>query len=187
MANQADPNPRNSGSDAATGLGLLYFLINSHATSVTIFLRRHFGKEALAENSLMAMLMLFLMATEDPAFLVYLGMFFGMQIWRRIETFRLAWQGVIWHSRYPGYPCVAMKMPNVRDEAMAVQVVEPVICFVVGFAFCPMSELLGLYVVTAGASLMLRNGIDALVDRKRIQRMHDARFEHEWYSERMKR
>ena len=31
------------------------------------------------------------------------------------------------------------------------------------------------------------HGIDALVSRKRIQRMQDAQIEHEWYSDQMRR
>ncbi len=79
--------------EQAAVVNVLLLLVHAHATSVAIFLRRDFGKEALAANSLVAMFILFVMATQDPVFMTYLGLFLAMQIYRRIETFRKAWRG----------------------------------------------------------------------------------------------
>lgn len=185
--NSSSQNRNDARLEQAAVVNVLLLLVHAHATSVAIFLRRDFGKEALAANSLVAMFILFVMATQDPVFMTYLGLFLAMQIYRRIETFRKAWRGEIWHSLYPGYPYIALKCRNVTDERKAVQVAEPSICVLVGLAFLPISELLGLYIMLAGVSLVLRNGVNDLLDRKRIQQMYDARCEHEWYSNQPRR
>ncbi len=185
--NPSHPNRNERGAEQAAVINLFLFLVHSHATSVAIFLRRDFGVAALAGNSLMAMLMLYVMATQDLVFLTYLAVFTLMQIYRRIETHRRIWRGEMWHSLYPGYPYVALRLQKVADERKAIEVVEPLICFAVGGAFLAINELLALYVMIAGVSLIVRNGVINMMDRKRIQKMYDARIEHEWYSNQMRR
>lgn len=172
----------------AESLGALYLVANVLATSVGVFIRRGFGKEALGWNSVFAFLLLaWLGSIEGPAFMVFLLAFVGAQICRRIETFRMVRQGHVIHSQYAGFPYWAMKVPFVKNERTAREVVEPVICFLIGLMLCPVSVGLGGYVMVCGVALIVRLCIQNGVNHQRVQRMQDAKIEHEWYSEQMRR
>lgn len=173
----------------AQGLGLLYFAANVLATSVAVFIRRGFGKEAIAWNSLAAFLTLFFLAgaAGDISFFYFLVAFTFAQICRRVETFRIIRNGHVLHSQYAGFPYWAMKVPFVKSEKVARELVEPVFCFITGILLCPVSVNVGGYLVLCGVGFIVRHCIEEEVSRKRIQRMHDARIEHEWYSDQMRR
>lgn len=182
---QNQPNGQSANVD---GFGLIYLAANVLATSVAVFIRRGFGKEALALNSLLAFVLLILLsASEGRAFLLFAVAFLFAQIWRRIETFRLIRRGVILHTRYPGYPYWAMKMPFVKTEHRAKELIEPVFCFIIGILLCPFSVGIGGYLVLCGIGFIVRYGIDDALARKRIERMQDATIEHQWYSDQIRR
>jgi hypothetical protein len=168
-------------------LGLLYLAADSLATTVAVLIRRGFGKEALSWNSLFAFIALLFMASEHRAFLIVLGVFTLGQVCRRFETYRLIRKGVILHTRYPGYPYAAMRLPFVRSERVAKELVEPLMCFVGGLVLCPLSVPVGGYVMLCGLGFIIRHGLEEWVSRRRIDRMRDAAIEHEWYAEHMKR
>jgi len=183
--NQNQPNGQ---SDKVDVVGVLYLVANVLATSVAVFIRRGFGREALGFNSLIAVIVLYtLSASEGRGFLIFTGAFIVAQVWRRIETFRLIRKGAIIHSRYAGYPYLAMKVPFVKSEKMAMELVEPVMCFTVGILLCPLSVGLGGYLVVCGVGFIVRHCINDALDRKRIERMQDATIEHQWYSDQMRR
>jgi len=188
MQGDQNHNPDSWKETNASGLGLLYFASNVLATSIAVFIRRGFGREALSWNSLFAfLLLLFLAGAEGPAFVLFAGAFTAAQIYRRIETFRIIRGGGIVHSQYAGYPYVAMKVPFVKTEHRAKELIEPLFCFITGLLLCPVSVGIGGYVALCGIGFMVRYGIDDAVARKRIERMQDARIEHEWYSEQTRR
>lgn len=173
----------------ATGLGLIYFTANVLATIVAVFLRRGFGKDALGWNSLIAFFVLFFLAgaANDMVFFYLLVAFTFGQITRRLETFRIYRNGHVLHSQYAGFPYWAMKVPFVKSQKLARELVEPVICFVIGLLLCPFSERVGAFIALCGIGLIVRHCIEVEVDRKRVQRMHDARIEHEWYADQMRK
>jgi len=188
MSGFQNQNEANGQSGTPDFFAILYFVANVLATSVAVFIRRNFGREALGLNSLGAVLVLYtLSASEGPGFLVFVAAFIVAQVWRRIETFRLIRRGAVIHSRYPGYPYWAMKVPFVKSEKVAMELVEPVMCFTVGLLLCPISVGLGGYLVVCGIGFIVRNCIDDALDRKRIERMQDATIEHQWYSNQMRR
>ncbi len=181
-------NQQNGQSRDVDGIGLIHLAANVLATSVAVFIRRGFGKEALALNSILAfVLLIVLSASEEQGFLLFAVAFLFAQIWRRIETFRLIRRGVILHTRYAGYPYWAMKVPFVKTEHRAKELIEPLFCIVTGLLLCQVMVSIGGYVVLCGFGFMVRNVIEDLVARKRIERMQDARIEHEWYSEQLRR
>jgi uncharacterized membrane protein YqaE (UPF0057 family) len=183
--NQSQPNGQAANPDI---LGLIYLAANVLATTVAVFIRRGFGREALALNSLIALILLYVLsASEGRAFLVFAGLFLLAQIWRRIETFRLLRRGAVLHSRYPGYPYWAMQIPFVKSESVAKELVEPVFCFIIGILLCPVSVGVGGYLVLCGFGFIVRHCIDDALARKRIERMRDATIEHQWYSDEMRR
>ena len=188
MQSDQNQNPNSVKETSPSGLGLLYFAANVLATSIAVFIRRGFGREALSWNSLVAfLLLLFLAGLEGRAFLLFAGAFTVAQICRRIETFRIIRSGGVIHSQYAGYPHWAMKVPFVKTEHRAKELIEPLFCIVTGILLCPVSVGIGGYVVLCGFGFMVRYGIEDLVARKRIERMQDARIEHEWYSEQLRR
>jgi len=169
-------------------LGALYLASNTLATSMAVFIRQGFGKEALAWNSVFAFLLLLVLAGhQGPAFTLLLFSFIAAQIWRRIETFRNARKGIVVHSYYAGFPYLAMKVPFVKDEQFARNVVEPVMCFLTGMVLLPVSAGLGGYVMACGVAFIVRRGIESLVLHQRLQRMQDAKIEHEWYADQLRR
>ena len=172
----------------AQGLNLVYFVSNVFATSIGVFIRKDFGKEALGFNSLFAFIAMVLIAGDSPdkAFGYFVIAFVGMQIYRRIETFRLCRKGDVIHSQYAGYPYLAMKVPFVKSEKVAREVVEPVICVIAGLLLMPVSVGMGDYILICAIGLVVRHCMEDAVSRRRVQRMRDAQIEHEWYSDKMR-
>ncbi len=188
MSSGQNPSQPNGQAGNIDILGLLYLVANVLATTVAVFIRRGFGKEALAFNSLIALIVLYVLsASEGRAFLVFAGLFLIAQIWRRIETMRLIRRGAIIHSRYPGFPYWALKVPFVKSERVAKELVEPVFCFTLGIVLCPVSVGVGGYLVLCGFGFIVRHCIDDALTRKRIERMQDATIEHQFYSDEMRR
>jgi hypothetical protein len=182
--------PQESGNNTtAQGLGVLYFAANVLATSIAVFIRRGFGREALSWNSLFAFGALFFLAgaAKDIGFVFFLIAFTVGQICRRAETFKIAKNGHVLHSQYAGFPYWAMKVPFVRSEKIARDLIEPVFCFTTGILLCPLSVNVGGYIVLCGIGFIVRNCMEEEMNRKRIQRMQDAQIEHEWYANQTRR
>ena len=156
-------NPGDWNVSMADALGVLYFGSHVLATTVAVFLRRNFGREALGLNSLLAlMLLLTLAAVEDPQFGYFALAFLIAQIWRRAETFWLMHKGARIHSLYAGFPYWGVKLVRDAKQALAAEVA---LCLVAGMLLMPLSMGIGGYVVLCGAALVVRHGIDALVSR----------------------
>lgn len=172
-----DPPPRET-------FDLAYSIFNIHATAIAVIIRRDFGREALGGNSALAMGLILVLyaATADQAMLAYLGIVLFCQIMQRIRTFRLLRQGAIIHSRYQGYPYMAMQVPFVRRVSTATGIIEPMMCLIGGTLLCTVSVNLGGFIVVGSLSFMIRNGIDREIDRKRLERMRDAEIEQRWFS-----
>jgi hypothetical protein len=164
---------------------LLYKLADIHVSAIATLIRRDFGTEALGFNSFWAMVLIFVMyaATADQAMLAYLGIWLFCQVMQRARTFRLIRGGAILHSRYPGYPYVAMLMPFVRSQVTAKGIVEPIICLLGGAFLCSVSINLGGFIMLGFLTFMIRNGIEQEIRRKRLERMRDAEIEQRWYSD----
>jgi hypothetical protein len=164
--------------------GAIYFFCNIHASAIANVIRRDFGREALGWNSFLAMfVILFLYAgTADKAMLALLGVWFVCQVMQRIRTYRLLRGGAIIHSRYAGYPYLAMKVPFVRSLATATGIIEPMMCLIAGTLLCTVSVNLGGFIMLGFVSFMVRNGIEKEIQRKRIERMRDAEIEQRWFS-----
>lgn len=58
-----------------------------------------------------------------------------------------------------------MKVPFVKSEKLAIELIEPVICFTVGLLLCPISTGLGGYLFVCGIGFIVRNCIDDALDR----------------------
>lgn len=166
-------------------LGLIYWVTTLHAMCVLPFLRSGFGREALGVPGFLAFILLLSCALASPVCAGFFLTWLGMVIYRRVETFRLLRQGAQLHSRYAGYPSLALRVPFVRTVETATGFWEPALAFLGGLMLCPLAEGFGGFIMLAGFSLMVRNGIEGEITRKRIERMQDAKIEGEFYSSRL--
>ncbi len=170
------------------GLSFLYSLCYVHATTLAVFLRRDFGREALGLNAFLAMLLIlvFYSLTADRAVFVFFVCWLAAQITQRVRTFRLIRSGEIFHSRYAGTPWLAMTVPLVRKESTARGLIEPLICLIAGALLCPVSENLGGFVMFGLFTFLIRNGIEREIVRKRVEQMHDAEIEQQFLANRFR-
>lgn len=177
-------NPQTQRLKNEDSLGLVYFLSNIHASCIATLIRRDFGKDALGWNSFLGMFLIFLVyaATEDQVVLAYLGIWFFCQVVQRFRTYRLLRGGAVMHSRYAGYPYLAMQVPFVRSQETAMGIIEPMLCLIAGTMLCPVSVNLGGFIMCGFLSFMVRNGIESEIRRKRLEKMRDAELEQRWYS-----
>jgi hypothetical protein len=156
----------------------MYFLANSHATCLTVFLRHSFGSEAIGMNGLVAVLMMLVYRGETRC--LAMGTFFMAWlvalIVQRLRTFVLYQRGWRLHSRYGGYPWLAIRIPFVKTEVRAMAL-EPLVCLLVGHVLCRWSEPVGRFVMFGCFSLAIKNGIERQIDRARLRQMHDAVIE----------
>ena len=187
MQPNQDQNQQQGQITGTYALGMIYAAANVLATSMAVFLRRGFGREALSWNSMLALLVLVVLIVDDPLFGYFALAFLFAQLVRRVETFRLIRKGAVIHSRYAGYPYWAMKVPLIRDEKVAREAIEPLICFLTGLMLCPLSVGIGGYVMCCGVAFTVRHALEEEVSRKRVERMQDAQIEHEWYAEQLRR
>jgi hypothetical protein len=154
-----NPQQESQGPSRGAVLGLVLLVANAHATCVTVFTRSHFGVEALGVPGVAALvLMLAYGCLRAPEMFVYLGCWLVALIIQRIGTFRLVRQGWRAHSRYAGYPALAMRLPWVT-ERVAVTLIEP---------------------------LLFRQGIEQEITRKRVQKMRDAEIEQRYIADRFR-
>lgn len=166
-------------------LGLLYGLANVHFTCIAVFIRCRFGSEALGWNGLGAFLLLICLAASQPGMGWYFLAWLVMQIYRRVETLRMWMRGQVTHSRYAGDPWLAMRIPFCRDDQSA-RAAEPLLCFALGAVLLPLSQCAGGLVMAGLVSATVRNIIEELIDRKRIQAMRDAEIEASYYGRRLR-
>lgn len=180
------PQQQNNSTKLTTGdsLGLIYLAANSHATAITPLIRSDFGMEAFHPYGLVALLLMLALTGGRWAsgMGVYLAVWFIALIIRRIESFRLRLKGIVTHSRYRGYPWLAMKFRFIKDVEQA-KGFEPFMCFLIGAAICPVSETLGFFIMAGFISLGVCMCIDKFIVFKRVQHMSDAVIEGEYYAE----
>lgn len=185
MSQEQNGNQKMTNADA---FGILYLIAGSHAVAITPFIRRDFGAEAFNPYGLFAFIGL-LALTEGrwaTPMGIYFTLWFFTLLYRRFESFRLRQKGLVTHSRYIGYPWLAMRFKHVKTMEQA-RGFEPVICLLAGAALCLVSETLGFFVMAGFVSLGLCMSIDKFAVYKRVQRMQDAVIEGEFYGEEMRR
>jgi hypothetical protein len=167
------------------GAIILNLLVGGLATTVTPFMRYGFGVEAFGLNALAAFVMILLYAgeTRDPAMIYFFYAWLLAVIAQRLETWRLVRKGWVEHSRYAGYPWLAMKLPFIKKPVTAKNCVEPVLCLLVGALLCPLSEALGVFIMLGLPSLLIQRAIESQVNINRLRRMRDAAIEQRYLSD----
>jgi hypothetical protein len=177
-------NPQgNDPFNARTGVNLLWLLANGYATTFTPFLRRGFGSEALGLNGVVGaiIILLYAGATNSPETISFFWVWLGFVLYQRIYGIRQRMNGQVVHSRYAGWPEVGMRFT--KSEKIARQVVEPLVCVVVGAVLWLYSEPLGRFVMLGPLGLLVSLGLDQQVMRNRVRAMHDAEIEQRYLSD----
>ncbi len=108
----------------------------------------------------------------------------GALIVQRLRSWGAYRRGVLVHSRYAGQPL--LRIPFVRSEEEIMGFWEPAVAFFGGILLCSLSIDLGGFVACSGFALLIRNGIEREIERKRLQRMQDAMIEHAYYADRFR-
>src|SRR3954454_17334915 len=89
--------------------GLIYILCNAHRLCITVFTRHSFGTNAFDISGLFALFFLLFAAGANLAFRLYFMLWFVALVGHRIQSYRLRWKGEDNHSKYQGYPWLAMR------------------------------------------------------------------------------
>jgi hypothetical protein len=184
MATAAVANPQgNDPFNARTGINLLGLLANAHAITVTPFLRRGFGSEALGVNGVAALVLILLYAgvTNSPEMVSFLWAWLAAVGCQRVYGFRQRANGEVVHSRYAGWPEVGMRFA--KTEKVARSVVEPLVCVVVGGCLWSLSEALGRFILLGSISLLVSRGLEQQVTRNRLRAMNDGQIEARYLSD----
>lgn len=162
---------------------VFYAFCRAHVMCITVFTRHSFGVNAFEPHGIIALVMMLVGAGTNRAFWPYGAAWFLALVGQRIQSFRMRWKGETFHSRYQGFPWLAMLMPHVKTEAEARRV-EPFICLFGGMLLFTISEPIGVFVAAGFVTLALCMGIEAIVDRRRVQVMFDAEVEMRYYADR---
>jgi hypothetical protein len=125
-----------------------------------------------------------------PGMFVYVGCWLMLLMAQKVMTWdlarkardgrfraRLAQKGFSFHSRYWGYPWVAFIVPFVKKESTAVCLIEPMLCFALGYWIMGASPGVGGFVMVAGIASALAAAIVFEVQRKKLEAMRDAEIE----------
>lgn len=177
FANGEPGMPRGRGLDPVL---LLYRLAAGHATCLTVFVRRRFGTEAFRVDGLVAFACIVGYGGMTGAYAMwpFLWVWLVMLVVRRVESHAERWRGRDGHSRYGGWPWLALRVwPWARGEQAAKTSVEPPLCLVGGLALTSLSPPLGVFVALGCFSLMVKTGIERWAFDARARAMRDAAIE----------
>lgn len=156
---------------------LLYTLALAHVTCISVFIRRGFGIEAIGINGVVAFIMLLVMWGQDPTGVMKLYFFAWIlaMVVQRTISIRNRQKGVIEHSKYGGWPWMAMRFA--KREIIAKRVIEPILCVIAGLMVWQLSEVAGAFLMFGAMSMTIVQGMEWATDMMRVQRMRDATIE----------
>jgi hypothetical protein len=165
-------------------LAIIHFGADALGKGVLPFICTDCGREVPGMGGFVVFIFMLLLAgaQNSRAMLIYVALWFIALVIQRIHTMRLLSQGAKIHSR-SWQPWLAYKLPFVKPYRAAT-IAEPVMCLVIGWLLCEVSDTLGKFIMAAGGGLIVRMVLEELVYRKRLQVMADAMIEQEYYSER---
>jgi hypothetical protein len=171
------------------GLFWCYLIALSHSTCLLVFLRCRFGTHFFGLNGLLAFLAIPVYAAfaHAPEMLVFFVVWLAALIVQRIWTAVVFRRGRMEHSRYGGWPWLALLCPFVRREQAAKCCVEPMICLLAGSLLMPLSPAMGGFVLLGTLSLLITLGFELQIESARLRAMRDAQIEHQQLAERFRR
>jgi hypothetical protein len=165
--------------DVRAGMNLMYVLVSGHATCVTPFVRRNFGRDALGRNGVVALVILFCYMAAYPRHVVlqqFTMWWFVMLVLQRLKTMYLISRGRSPHSRFDGYPYVGFLLPFVKDHKGA-WIIEFLALVACGSWLSSIDAPLGKLILISAVCLLVKTGFDEEIVRRRLQTMRDAEIE----------
>lgn len=161
---------------------IIYLVCMCHSKCITVLTRSRFGINGIGATGALALAGLILLYgfTGDVLVLLYALLWFVMLIWHRFVTLIRWARGERWHSRYNGYPWLALRVPFVKVEHTAKMLIEPLGCVVLGSLLMGVSPPLGYLLLSGCVSLVVVHGVDRIVEVEKVQAMHDAEIEMRW-------
>src|ERR1700731_68668 len=183
VAAAASPQGSNEPFNKRQALALAALTVKGHATTVSVFLRRGFGSEALGANGVAAGIIILVYGglTNAPEMITFLWVWLAAVIFQRIYSFGQRRNGDVVHSRYSGWPEVGMRFT--KSERLARELIEPLVCIVVGAVVWPLSGPLGRFILLGSVSLLISLGLDQQAMRNRMRAMRDAEIEQRYLSD----
>ena len=97
-------------------LAHIYFFAGMHRMTLAVFTRKDFGTEAFNPHGLSAFFILLILGGAYPVMMLYFYAWLITLLWHRYNSYRLRWKGLDGHSRYQGFPWLAMRWPGIKDE-----------------------------------------------------------------------
>jgi len=162
---------------------IVTFLAQSHASCITVFIRHSFGIEALAWNGLGAFVLLLLCAGSSRDMAAYFGLWFIALLAQRTRSIWLDRQGRRQHSRYSGWPWLAMNFAKTEGKA---KLIEIVLCLAVAIVMGPLSETVSKFLLWGCFSLAFVQFIEWHSITMQVRRMRDAEIEMQQAAERFR-
>jgi len=168
----------------------LYFVLQTWAMSVEVFLHRRFGSRY---NPLPAAAVLLLVP-------LYCAAWQGQDVrpmWQFLEAYVSAcfiarinivcrhWRGDRIHTRYSGEPRLCLLLPRM-SEIRIKQFLEPLVVFLVGVGMCKYSQLLGGYLIVAALCLFCSVAQTEAYYRRRATDIYDSVIEQQSIAERFR-
>ena len=170
----------NSPENRKRALNHVAFLVRTLATSVEVFLHRGMGERYLQGQAAGVLLLVIVygpltgLAGLDWLF-AFLGFYLIACVGVRADIISRLKAGEIEHSYYTGAPRL-LRWPLFRrlPESTLKGTVEPMVVFVAGCLFLPVSEALGSYLLIAGLALAISVTLAETYERTRLMDMQDA-------------
>ncbi len=177
MQNESTPI-RDLTATVNNGMSGGYLLLNCAATLVTPITRGVFGSHALGVNGIITCVGLIYFAVAHPPAMIYLAVWLAFLVCRRIATFERMRRRVPIHSKYNGYPWLALRlMPLVKNEVLSKCLVEPVLVAAVGLLVIRWDEPLGWMFLIAASGIYFTSYMDRVCDANALRAMRDASIE----------
>lgn len=165
----------------AQSFGMLYIVAQCHSIALTVFTRHSFGTRAFDPFAVFTFFGLYLLAAEHPGFGYFLVAWLVLLIIHRVRSFRLRHL----HSRYGGYPWLAMRFPFVKTEWDARRL-EPLLYLAIGLLLAESAPALALFIGLGFVSQAVLLVLEELIAQQRLRAMRDAEIELGYYSDRFR-
>lgn len=173
--------------DIRNSFNVIVMIANIHATCLLPFIRCNFGTNAPGLTACGSLLLILVVVseTQDQAMLAYLLLWLAALMYQRARTNWLVARGWQVHSRYWGWPWLAMLFLVKKSEDRAKNL-EPLLCFFIGGLLCSVSPNLGFLVLSGIVSLTITRGVYLEATKRRVTAMRDLQIEQKVFAEQVR-
>jgi len=175
--------------DAQNAASFLVLAAQALAAPVEVCIRTKFGSRYFGVPSFLGFLivpmwMLFWPESDSQPIFIFWCFYVLMQIRARIESMVLVARGKVVHSRYNGWPRLAVIFKKKSEKKL--KELEPWLVIACGLLTLAFSEPLGSYLIVAGVALMCNGWVIESVERARAIQIHDALLEQQQMAQRVR-